>query len=169
MLFMGNSVSWLKIVGWGGLSFWLPDIAWHSIRKEQFSISDVLILTLGLPLISGIMREWLWRRCKDQSRPRSFPFLMMLGIWALGPLLLLCAYSALGDGLERPKEIQMTDALWVGLLIIVIGFPVGTIMMSTYDGTLGAVVLSTIVLLLLGLVRPGRPQSVLVEQRESDK
>jgi hypothetical protein len=70
----------------------------------------------------------------------------------VGPLATTLSASTSGGGFA----VQPFD--WAMLLTATAIFPVATFTMSTYDGTLGALVLSTLVLVLVAAVGRPRPR-----------
>ena len=127
-----------------GLLFWTPSVVLHALRGHKFSGIDVIVLTAGLPTFYGFCLPLIWRR-----RPRFKSLLQrvvpeVLGVWLFGPLMILISESFAGGGFAKPDAWQL---LGLGTAF----FPVFTFMMSTYDGTLGAVLLATLCLPVLAL------------------
>ncbi len=123
----------------GGVSFWLPDILVHAVRGERFSGGDVASLTLMLPTLSALTLHWIYRHRNPAIGKGPFALWMSLGIWVLGPISM-----ATGASFSGGKFFQ--DEGWKFLGVGTLLFPAGTVIMATYDGTLGAVFLATIVL-----------------------
>ena len=126
----------------GGLIFWVPSVFLHWIKGTRFSELDVLGLTVLLPTITCLFfvsHWWPWR--KSGSR-LSQALSAVLGIWLLGPLMLLISATFSGGGFSKP-------AGWQTLLLMTRWFPAFTFMMSTYDGTMGALLLITVLLPIL--------------------
>ncbi|MFN2517159.1 MAG: hypothetical protein ABR556_13200 [Pyrinomonadaceae bacterium] len=139
-------MKWIKMAliyaALGGAIFWTPSVALHVGRGDNFRGLDMFILTLLLPLVTVGCFAILWKlRGQQDSRPliaRS----MMFGIWALGPLFMSVGWSFFGAGLAKPE----------GWKLVVIGtllFPVFTFEMSTYDGTLFALLLMTVLMVII--------------------
>jgi hypothetical protein len=69
--------------------------------------------------------------------------LPVFGIWLLGPLMMMISSTFGGGGFAKPQ-------IWRTLGMMTLAFPISTSIGSTYDGTLGAVLLATLCLPLLG-------------------
>lgn len=65
----------------------------------------------------------------------------MFGIWFFGPICILLG----GGGFTQ-------EGGWVFAIIATVLFPLFTLLLSVYDGTLGAVIFTTLGLLLLQLM-----------------
>jgi hypothetical protein len=137
----------LKYTLIGGFAFWAPSVLLHWLRGPSFSSSDIYVLTVLLPittfLLFAIVRNLLGR-FKNPVWEVLFP---ILGIWLLGPLMMISSASFTGGGFS-------TSASWRLVLLGTSLFPVFTVIMSTYDGTLGAV-FATALLLPFLLFLPG--------------
>jgi hypothetical protein len=70
---------------------------------------------------------------------------MLLGIWSLGPLGIAIPGQFNGGSFLDPDNIGSFFTMWAI-------FPVSTFIMSTYSGSLGGVLLVTILLLITTLV-----------------
>ena len=125
----------------GAVLFWTPSIVLHAIRANTFSSRDVLTVTVLLPLVTLSAFEIASRLQVRMVSHRLSPILAILGIWLFGPLCVSTEWIFSGGGLARAD----------GLLLVAMGtvfFPVFTFIMSTYDGTLGAVLIKTVGLLI---------------------
>jgi len=123
----------------GGLIFWTPSVLLHWARGNQFSGWDVIALTVGLP-ITTVLFLFIMRKLLGWSENRVSEFLFaILGIWLLGPLMMFVGESFAGGGFSKLGG-------WHFVLKGTIFFPVVTFMMSTYDGTLFALLLATALL-----------------------
>jgi len=130
----------------GGLIFWVPSVLLHWIRGTRFSEFDVLGLTVLLPTITCLFfasRWWPWRKPGSRLSEALFA---VLGIWLLGPLMLLFSSTFSGGGFSKPGG-------WQTFLLMTRWFPAFTFMMSTYDGTLGALLLITVLLPIFAAFR----------------
>ncbi len=65
-----------------------------------------------------------------------------LGIWLFGPVMMSVSASNSGGGFSRPDGLHF---VLVGTCV----FPVFTFIMSTYDGTLGALLITSVLLPLM--------------------
>lgn len=136
----------------GGIVFWTPNIAVHWIRGYRFSNFDVIGLTILLPATTYFFfRFVLWPLRKESGR-FSEAWFAVLGIWIAGPSMLTLSASFCGGGLSQPGA-------WHFFVIGTLLFPVFTLMMSTFDGTVFALLLTSLLLPLFANVRSKRAAS----------
>jgi hypothetical protein len=125
----------------------MPTLLLHVVRGSLFSGRDVLVLSAllpGLVLIGfGVIARYVG--------PRATALWMLLGIWLPGPLLMTINWTFAGGGLARAGGLRLAA---VGTAL----FPVYAFLMSTYDGTLFALLLASAGL-VAGVVL-GRPRRV---------
>jgi hypothetical protein len=114
----------------------------HWIIAYRFSGFVVLGLTILLPLTT-ILFFWafLWPALRQQNRLSPALF-AVLGIWIAGPSMLTFSSSFCGGGLSQP------DA-WRFFVFGTLLFPLFTLVMSAYDGTFFALLLTTLLLPIL--------------------
>lgn len=130
----------------GALVFWTPNVVVHWIIAYRFSGFVVIGLTVLLPAVTILFfRAFLWPRLKQESRLSPALF-AVLGIWIAGPSMLTISASFCGGGLTQP------DA-WRFFVFGTILFPLFTIVMSAYDGTIFALFLTTLLLPILANFR----------------
>ena len=139
----------LKYVLLGGFAFWAPGVLLHWLRGNRFSGSDVIALTILLPSTT-VLFFIVDRKISDSIKYRVSAILFaLLGIWLLGPLMMAVSATFSGGGFSKPDG-------WHFVLIGTGFFPVFTFMMSTYDGTLGALLLTTALLPFLAVLPVSR-------------
>jgi hypothetical protein len=144
-----KALRWFLLPLLGGLSFWLPDTVTHLVRNVQFDRRDVMVVIVLMPLclcagwvaVSKILRKSL------VSVAPQF----LLGIWVTGGLLM-----SLGWMLSTPSPLH---SLAVSSVLGIV--PIYTFMAATYDGSLAALLLVSIVLFLawvlpMGFAKPER-------------
>jgi len=125
-----------------GLVFWTPNVVVHWIIAYRFSGFVVIGLTVLLPATTILFfRTVSWPSLKLESR-LSQAFFAVLGIWILGPAMLTFSSSFCGGGLTQP------DA-WRFFVFGTLLFPLFTLVMSAYDGTFFALLLTTLLLPIL--------------------
>jgi hypothetical protein len=132
---------WFILVG--AATYWGTDalIQWtHPPHRIWISL-----LTFGVPSVVGGVWYRLFRKARYENYPKAFPLFMLLGIWALGPLAIAVTMQFLGGTILDIDKLQ-------GFLMVWAAFPASTFMMSTYSGSLGGLIISTILLLILSLV-----------------
>ena len=128
----------------GAVAFWLPDVIVHLVSGSAFSGVSVLLITVVMPAVT----LWAFSRVDVAALrtlrgwPRSL--LMLLGIWLLGPVFMMVSATAGGAGFltfNSPDD-------WLMMLQV----PASTFIAATYDGALGALLLTTLLLPLAAAV-----------------
>ncbi len=126
----------------GGLVFWTPNVVVHWIIAYRFSGFVVIGLTFLLPVTTILFfRTFLWPSLTPESR-LSLSVFAVLGIWITGPSMLTFSSSFCGGGLSQP------DA-WRFIVFGTLLAPLFTLVMSAYDGTFFALLLTTVLLPVL--------------------
>ncbi len=126
----------------GGLVFWTPNVVVHWIVAYRFSGFVVIGLTVLLPVTTILFfRTFLWPSLTPESR-LSLSVFAVLGIWITGPSMLTFSSSFCGGGLSQP------DA-WRFFVFGTLLAPLFTLVMSAYDGTFFALLLTTVLLPVL--------------------
>jgi hypothetical protein len=141
-----------KYVIVAALVFWLPDILVHALRGNRFGGIDILGLTVLLPVLTCMIVARIWRKSGDIGKFLPADWSAVPGIWLCGPLLMTVGFSFDGGGFAKPGGWQLA-VLGTGL------FPFFTFEMSTYDGTLFAVILATALLPLMSLFLKHQPRA----------
>jgi hypothetical protein len=134
----------LKLMAVGAVSFWLPDILWQAIRAYKFSGVDVLGITFLMPLTMLVSFLLIRKRQRHESDTSAVWPLMVVGVWLLGGFFITVGASFSGGGFVRPG-IPQTFAM---SLIPGIAF-----LMATYDGSLAALLIVSIIPLLIWLTK----------------
>jgi hypothetical protein len=130
----------------GGLVFWTPNVLVHWIIGYRFSGLVVIGLTALLPVTTILFfRAFLWPSL-TQERRLSQALFAVLGIWIAGPAMLTFSSSFCGGGLTQP------DA-WRFFVFGTLLFPLFSLVMSAYDGTLFGLLLITLLLPILASSR----------------
>jgi hypothetical protein len=141
-----------KAVGYsllGGLVFWTPNVVVHWIVAYRFSGFVVIGLTFLLPVTTILFfRTFLWPSMLLERR-LSQAVIAVLGIWITGPAMLTFSSSFCGGGLTQP------DA-WRFFVFGTLLFPLFTLVMSAFDGTFFALLLTTVLLPVLASSRSGK-------------
>ena len=126
----------------GGLVFWTPNVVVHWIIGYRFSGFVVVGLTVLLPVSTILFfRTFLWPSSLRESRLSQAVF-AVLGIWITGPSMLTFSSSFCGGGLSQP------DA-WRFFVFGTLLFPLFTLVMSAFDGTFFALLLTTVLVPIL--------------------
>jgi hypothetical protein len=118
-----------------GAACWLPSILLHFIG--EFNGPDALMLTLLMPAVAliAVWLAWVHRGLRSAWNPGS----VLLGMWSLGPFAILINFTAAGGGYAGQQSV-------LELLQLAIMFPVTTWMMAAYDGSIGGLMLSSVLL-----------------------
>jgi len=103
----------------------------------------MMLLTILLPVCSAFCLVWIWKKgIAFNSRFRRM-VLPVFGIWLFGPWMMMISWTFAGGGFANPGT-------WQGVGMMTLAFPIFTFIGSTYDGTLGALLLATVCLPLFG-------------------
>jgi hypothetical protein len=119
--------------------FWLPDVIIHIVGGYGFDRSYVWVITIVLPattLVGLLLSVRL-------NVFRTDTLWLILGIWVTGPIAMMLSGATGGGALSENPVMALGGAILMTLI-----FPIATFIMSTYDGSLGAI---AVVTLLLGL------------------
>jgi hypothetical protein len=121
------------------LAFWLPVVFARLVFGEDLGVLLTIVpLTLALPVLLcfslDLLAQWL-------AAPRlRLAVAMMAGIWASGPFFMTLALTV------TPGEGFHQAGAWSSLGLGTALFPVYTFMMATYEGSLFAILLTTLAL-----------------------
>ena len=131
--------------------FWTPDVVLHVVVGNKFSGHHFLILTYVLPLVVLASLLVIDRIPWIENRNLIAPF-ALLGIWFFGGLAMTTSATFSGGGFATLDG-------WRGIVLGAI--PPFTFMMASYDGSLFALLLTTLCLLTVWLVGAVRPKLLL--------
>ena len=131
----------------GGVVYWGSDILFHWLKPAHFVW--ISLLTFGVPVIVGLTWYYLFKRHPFDLYPFGFPIFMLLGIWALGPLGIAIGMHPMGGKFFEPDQVMGFLQLWVA-------FPLATFTMATYSGSLGGVIITTFLLIIVSLISKKR-------------
>lgn len=134
----------LQASAFGSLIFWSPMLMCRILFGAEWGpVLMIFPLTVLVPILACLALEafterWKWPR-------GGFAGAMIFGIWASGPLwITLINTASAGEGFHMPGA-------WSFVAVMTATFPLTTIMMATYQGSLGALYLTTIALLVFSL------------------
>jgi hypothetical protein len=130
--------SFLTCLALGACIYWTVDIALHLAVPDPGPI--ILPLTLLPPLAALAGYRYFGGRNSFDAFSAIAPLSMLLGIWALGP-------PAMAIGTVRTGGAFFTDVS--AFLMVWAAFPLSTFVMSTYSGSLGGLIIVTMVLVVL--------------------
>lgn len=152
-----NRWLWRLIYVVAGLSFWIPGIIVHAIRRYHFGESPFEIISiLTLPVVASVVTlELLFRLPRAISSRGAIALWMLLGIWLFGTTCITLGATFSGGGFAQPEGWQVIRWSLMGLFVPL------TLMMSAYDGTLLPLVVVTIGFIITGIVSRRRPADEL--------
>jgi hypothetical protein len=136
-------IMWMYVVV-GACAFWVPDIVVHALRGNLFGRLDVICLTVSLPLLTCFSVAWIWNAKRDVGRLLPAGWAAVLGVWLFGPLMMSIGAGIRGGRFFHPEWSQ---EIVLGTFL----FPLTTWVLSTYDGTLFALIIVTVGLPLTAL------------------
>lgn len=127
----------------GALAYWVPDILIQWVRPPH--IIWIVLLTFFVPLV--VVVTWYKLKAKKNYSKYhiAFPLFMLLGIWVIAPLAIAVGMIPAGGKFFEPDQLE-------SFFMIMAFFPMGTITMSTYSGSLGGVGLVTLLLLIVSVM-----------------
>jgi hypothetical protein len=139
-----NRIVTITIIG--GIAFWVPDLFYKLARPDTMANWDGVVLTALLPAIALPSAEICARVVNPRPTRVTCLLVFLLGIWLLGPIYAF-VNSLVGVGLKR-------IAPWWYLLALAV-FPFTTLGVSTFDRSLGGLVITSgylgIVAIIAGL------------------
>jgi len=130
----------------GSLSFWSPIVATRFVFGGDWGVLlTIFPLTFALPLLGCLVLDAFTQQVGCPLF--GFAGAMLLGIWITAPFWITLAGTAVpGQGFHMAgawSYVALTTAL----------FPLSVIMMATYDGSLFAVLLTSVSLLAFSVKR----------------
>ena len=147
ILMQWSSTQWSrfsKLMLLGGIGFWLPDIILHALRASGFNRRDVGIITIVSPLML-LVTFFLVNRTQKTVPRAQIVLGLITGVWTFGGLFMTIGATFSGAGFKTGPGGAMISIL-LSLL------PMYTYIMATYDGTLAALLLATVVAFLLWII-----------------
>ena len=136
---------WAKYILIGGAAFWLTDAGFMLLSGIVPTRLWIIAKTILLPLVIVITARAITRKKLHACSPASRAYLMLAGIWVLGPVYLLFV-TLVYDNLR----MSLGEAVFHVAL-----FPLSTIVISTYSGALGGLIIASIFLCLSGFTMHG--------------
>jgi hypothetical protein len=125
----------------GGAVFWLTDAAFFPLGGIVPPRLWIVAKTLFIPLAVFVTTRKIIGLKRRDCSPAVRSFLMLTGVWVLGPVYFLLVNRATAASSMSLGEVLFHLAL----------FPLTTIISATYSGALGALVVSSAILCLFGM------------------
>jgi hypothetical protein len=131
-------VLWTSVEAlFGAAVFWIPDIVVHSVTPRLSPLIGLVVFSWFLPVITLVGLEVLCRHRREGTNRVLTALAMIFGIWVFGPLCTAINLNLSGGSFDLETVAVLTAM-----------FPLSMIDLSTYDGTLFAIFLTTLVLLI---------------------
>jgi hypothetical protein len=139
---------------WGAAWFWIPDILVHAIAPRYAPVIGLLIFSWLLPVTTLVGLKIMSDRRRGWTNRALIALAMIFGIWVLGPSCTALNLNFSGGTF---------DAETIGALTAI--FPLSMLDLSTYDGTLLALFLTTLTLLFSASTKLRLPKWFLINQQ----
>lgn len=120
----------------GALTFWVPDLAIQAVEGKDFARAGVAAATLLMLAAATSAFMWFDKMGLKTLVGWSRALAMLLGIWILGPWFMMAAYTFAGAGFATMSARDLIFLFIPGVAFIMAG----------YDGSLGALLIITVVL-----------------------
>ena len=125
----------------GGVSFWLPDVIYHYLRKTELISTAIWEMTVTMPLLAMLTYATVLVVARHHGEGRQpLASSVLLGIWVLAPTMITLGTSFAGAGF-RSGLVSLVTVIFATAL-----FPIFALMMAGYDLTIPALLLVTIML-----------------------
>ncbi len=129
----------------GGVAFWTPDILIPPTRRgATVDVIGVFPLTVLLPAVLVAVYFLIGRYATVDEPAPSVALLFGIGVWLLGPLSMMLAWTPVGAGFSTRSSPS-----GAGYMLLCSVFPPGTLLMSAYDGSVLALILASLLMLLM--------------------
>jgi len=130
------------------LIFWISNLISHIvIGEEHFGLKSVVFITLFLPTITlGAILYLI--HLYERVSPLGGTLVAALGVWVAGPIYMMMSERILGRGGAEPD--------WeISIISLTLIFPITTFSFATYDGSLFALLISTVGFFAYGMMGKG--------------
>lgn len=125
----------------GGGTFWGTDALFALASGILPTRLWIVAKTVTLPLAAYLTVRTMTRKAAPQRLPASVPYLMLAGIWIMGPV-----YSLIVNRVYTKVAMGLGESLFHVAL-----FPLSTLVSATYSGALGGLIIVSVYLGLLGM------------------
>jgi hypothetical protein len=125
----------------GGVAFWVPSVFLHGAISCNSDLTVARLSTFLLPTTTCIAFAALVFRKRLALSPLGVAASMLCGVWLLGsgPMVISATFCGGGFRAGVPSALAL---IALGVL------PPYAFIMATYDGSLGALIVTTLALLL---------------------
>lgn len=126
-----------RFIAIGGITYWFPDAVIQMLGLPHYVW--ISLLTFGVPAVVVFLYRRLSIREPYARYPVRFPLGMLIGVWFFAPVAMTLTAILQGSSFFLTSEAILTFlTLWAI-------FPISTFIMSTYSGSLGGVLLVSII------------------------
>ena len=123
----------------GGLAFWMPDFLYHYFARSEPTTTAIWVLTVTMP--SALVFVYCIGRDNNENKARSRAISMLLGIWFLGPTIIMLGQTFEGAGFRNVQPLFY----WAVATV----FPPLTLLMAGFDLSVFALLLASVSLALM--------------------
>lgn len=131
----------LRLAIIGASCFWIPDVIVHGIAGYSFGRLHTIVVTFLMPVCMFAALAWVAKQSRQSLKQSTF--LIVSAVWILGGAFMLTGATFSGGGFAQPGVVKT-------LLLSFI--PVYTFVMATYDGSLFALLIATLVPLIASVI-----------------
>jgi hypothetical protein len=135
-----------SLFGLGALAFWGPEVFLYAWERKELNRALITFLLPVALLLAYILISLVRRRERGALPKPSAAVFMLLGVLFLGTLAMTIGSTMLGAGFhQHPGEAFL--AVLLGTLV-----PIYAFIAATYDGSLYALILVSVLILLIHLI-----------------
>jgi hypothetical protein len=128
---------------YGAFCFWLPDVLIHAIARNNFDRLHVWLVTAACPL-ALVVGYFVIAHFSVQRISSMHSGLMILGMWCGGGIAIMLASSFAGAAFASAEAWR--SSILISLATVI--FPPFTAMLATYDGSLFALLIDTVLMVV---------------------
>jgi hypothetical protein len=133
----------MRWVLYGAFFFWMPDVLIHAIARNNFDTVHVWLVTAACPLVL-VVGYFVIAHFSIQRISSMHPGLMILGMWCGGGIAIMLASSFAGAAFASADAWRSSMVISLATVI----FPPFTAMLATYDGSLFALLIGTVLMVI---------------------
>jgi hypothetical protein len=134
---MIRAASYLKYFALYGSMYWVIDFIFQFSRFNHWIW--IVSITIVVPVLMCSAIFSIYIKTNAKQHPVGLPLMSLLGIWVLAPIAIAIEMIPIGGKFFEQGSVEL-------LLQAMLFFPISTIHMSTYSGSLGGLMLVTILL-----------------------
>ena len=135
-----------SLFGLGALAFWGPEISLYVWERKELNRELITFLLPATLLLVYVLVSLVRRRDRETSPKPSAAVFMLLGVLFLGTLAMAIGSTMLGAGFHQHPGTTLLGVL-LGTLV-----PIYAFIAATYDGSLYALILVSLLMPVIHLV-----------------